>query len=66
MGCLNWALGCANMALRPGVSPGMCPRLQAPSLHSLRCRQPCLQVQAGGGRGNLAWGVANVQAEPQL
>lgn len=66
MGCLNWALGCANMALRPGVSPGMCPRLQAPRLHSLRCSQPCLQVQAGGGRGNLAWGVANAQAEPQL
>lgn len=61
MGCLNWALGCANMALRPGVSPGMCPRL-----HSLRCSQPCLQVQAGGGRGNLAWGVANVQAETRL
>lgn len=66
MGCLSWARGCENMALRPGVSPGMCPRLQAPRLHSLRCSQPCLQVQAGGGRGNLAWGVASVQAEHQL
>lgn len=49
MGCLNWARSCANMAPRPGVSPGMCPELQAPRLHSLRCsRQSRLQVQAGG------------------
>lgn len=66
MGCFNWARGCANMALRPRVSPGMCPRLQAPRLHSLRFSQPCLRMQAGGGRENLAWGVANVQAKPQL
>lgn len=49
MGCLNWARSCANMAPRPGVSPGMCPELQAPRLHSLRCsRQSRLQVRAGG------------------
>lgn len=49
VGCLNWARSCANMAPRPGVSPGMCPELQAPRLHSLRCsRQSRLQVQAGG------------------
>lgn len=66
MGCHNWARGCVNMALSPGVSPGMCPRLQASKLHSSRCSQPCLQVQSGGGRRNLAWGVASGQAEPQL
>ena len=31
---LSWAPSCANLPPGPGVSPGMCPRRQAPSLHS--------------------------------
>lgn len=49
VGCLSWARSYANMPPRPRVSPGMCPGLQAPSsLHSSRCGQPSLRVQAGG------------------